>query len=72
MAGKCKYCGFVGTQDEMVDHAGEMCQGDCQPDAMVKNFTDNQQTKGEICPDCGCVAISIGNNNFLCGCEPDR
>jgi len=51
MAGKCKYCGFVGTQDEIVDHAGEMCQGDCQPDTMVKNFTDNQQTKGEICDD---------------------
>ena len=25
VAGKCKYCGFVGTNDEMVDHAGEMC-----------------------------------------------
>jgi len=43
MAGKCKYCGFVGTQDEIVDHAGEMCQGDYQPDTMVKNLTDNQQ-----------------------------
>ena len=48
MAGKCKYCGFVGTQDEIVDHAGEMCQGDCQPDTMVKNLTDNQQLKAKI------------------------
>ena len=47
MAGKCKYCGFVGTQDEIVDHAGEMCQGDCQPDTMVKNLTVNQQPQPE-------------------------
>jgi hypothetical protein len=52
MAGKCKYCGFVGTQDEIVDHAGEMCQGDCQPDTMVKNLTDNQQPQYKICPIC--------------------
>ena len=29
-----------------------------------------QQRKREICPDCGCVAISIGNNNILCDCSP--
>ena len=21
----CKYCGFTGTNDQMMDHAGEMC-----------------------------------------------
>ena len=26
MAGKCIHCGFVGTNDQMADHAGEMCQ----------------------------------------------
>ena len=29
-----------------------------------------QQRKHEICPDCGCVAINIGNNNFFCDCLP--
>lgn len=32
--------------------------------------TDNQQRKCKICPDCGEVAISIGNNNHLCCCNP--
>ena len=34
MAGKCKYCGFVGTQDEIVDHAGScpVMLKDFQPD----------------------------------------
>jgi hypothetical protein len=40
------------TQDEMVDHAGEMCQGDYQPDTVVKNFTVNQQPQYKICPTC--------------------
>ncbi len=26
MAGECIYCGFAGTNDQMADHAGEMCQ----------------------------------------------
>jgi len=31
MSGICKYCGFAGTNDEMVEHAGEMCQElDCE------------------------------------------
>jgi len=53
MAGKCKYCGFVGTQDEIVDHAGEMCQGDCQPDTVEETRHIHQQPQHKICPDCG-------------------
>jgi len=22
---KCKYCGYTGTNDDMAEHAGEMC-----------------------------------------------
>lgn len=34
MAGKCKYCGFVGTNDEMMEHASncEIMLQDHQPD----------------------------------------
>lgn len=39
MAGKCKYCGFFGTQDEIVDHAGScpIMLKDYQPDTMEEN-----------------------------------
>ena len=52
MAGKCKYCGFVGTNDEMADHAGEMCQGDHQPDTMEETRHNHQHTQPEKCPVC--------------------
>jgi hypothetical protein len=48
MAGKCVYCGFTGTNEEMEKHAGEMCQGDFQPDDMEQNFNSLQQLKAEI------------------------
>ena len=63
MAGKCKYCGFVGTQDEIVDHAGEMCQGDCQPDIMVKNLTDNQQRFNAIADALCCLHDGDNQSN---------
>jgi hypothetical protein len=34
MIGRCKYCGFIGTNDEMEEHAGECPEmlRDYQPD----------------------------------------
>ena len=52
MAGKCKYCGFVGTNDEMANHAGEMCQGDYQPDTMEEMRHNHQHRQPAICPKC--------------------
>ena len=43
MAGICRLCGFSGTNDAMENHAGEMCQGDFQPDDIVQNFNSVQQ-----------------------------
>jgi hypothetical protein len=43
MAGICRYCGFSGTNDAMENHAGEMCQGDFQPDDIDQNFNSAQQ-----------------------------
>lgn len=48
MAGKCKYCGFVGTNDEMEKHAGEMCQGDFQPDDIEQNLNSLQLLQSKI------------------------
>ena len=32
MAGTCKYCGFSGTNDDLMEHAGEDCRSKT-PDA---------------------------------------
>jgi len=43
MSGKCKYCGFVGTNDAMADHAGEMCHENRE-----QNLNSQQQLRAEI------------------------
>lgn len=57
----CKYCGFVGNNDQMMGHA-ENCPPDGQPDTE------------DICPECGgdgldrgAGYISIFNLCFECG-----
>ena len=49
MAGICKYCGFAGTNDELADHAGEMCQGDHQPDIAEETLHIKQQPQDRHC-----------------------
>lgn len=56
MAGICKYCGFSGTNDQMADHAGEMCQ-EHQPKIA-------QQRRGMI-------IIELEKNVFLAPWEGD-
>jgi hypothetical protein len=36
MIGFCKYCGFVGTNDQMMGHAGN-CPPDGEPDTVEEN-----------------------------------
>lgn len=54
MAGKCKYCGFFGTQDEIVDHAGScpIMLEDCQPDIAEETRHIHQQAQHKITPSC--------------------
>ena len=49
MAGKCKYCGFVGTDEMLMDHA-DKCPAleDCQPDIVEETRHIHQQAKGKI------------------------
>ena len=58
MPGKCKYCGFVGTNDELADHAGEMCQGDHQPDTVEETLHIKQHTQAKM-PSWGDVTKGI-------------
>ena len=66
MAGICKYCGFSGTNDQMSDHAGEMCQGDFQPDGIEQNLNSPQQTKAIICPNCSGEGKDMRNGSKHC------
>ncbi len=39
MSGICKYCDYSGTNEAMIEHAGEcpvMCNGDSPPDVKPK------------------------------------
>lgn len=40
MAGKCKYCGFTGTQDEIVQHASECPHMTDTPDIIETRWGD--------------------------------
>ena len=53
MAGKCKLCGFVGTDEMLMGHA-DKCPAleDCQPDIMEKTLHIAQQPQADICPTC--------------------
>jgi len=66
MAGVCKYCGFVGTNDEKADHAGScpVWLEDYQPD-LVQEDSDNKE-----CSSChGSRRVSISGIDYLCGCS---
>lgn len=59
MAGICKYCGFAGTQDEMVEHAGScpVMLEDFQPEILIQNTSYTEPM--EICPKCAKEGLLI-------------
>jgi hypothetical protein len=48
MAGKCKHCGFVSSDEGMVAHAGSCPAIDGQPDTMEETLHIAQQLKPKM------------------------
>jgi hypothetical protein len=67
MSNKCKYCGFVGTNDEMEKHAGEMCW-----EQNYEKFVEECAKECLCCPECwevpcgGCLAGGVCDNICFC------
>ena len=53
MAGKCKFCGFVSSDEGMVAHASSCPAIDGQPDTMEETLHIAQQAQPKITPHCG-------------------
>lgn len=47
MVGFCKYCGFVGTNEQMMGHA-ENCPPDGQPDTMEENGSSHNSESAPL------------------------
>ena len=41
----CKYCGFSGTNEQMIDHAGEMCGAFDPPEHVLELAAKDAQIK---------------------------
>jgi len=76
MAGTCKHCGFSGTNDEMMEHAGEMCHENQRDETCPVCGGDGKETCNN--PDHGAIESGILGGEVrrlgcpVCGHDPDH